>query len=104
MTMNGLFAKRNLLFAVCCIVALFIFFGPLKELTKFSHSQFYSHIWLIPFVSLYFFFTERKSIFSGGAPSLGLSRTGRGVLDDYSWKAGVPLIIAGAVLFLIGRK
>ncbi|MBN2688289.1 MAG: archaeosortase/exosortase family protein [Deltaproteobacteria bacterium] len=103
--MSGLSERRNLLFAVCCIVALFIFFGPLEELTKFSiHSQFYSHIWLIPFVSLYFFFTERKKIFSDGALSSGLSRTGRGVLADYSWKAGVPLIIAGAVLFLIGRK
>ena len=105
MTMNGLLDRRNLLFVLCCIVALFMFFGPLKDLTNFSiHSQFYSHIWLIPFVSLYFFFTERKRIFSDVTPSPGPSRMGRGVLADYSWEAGVPVIIAGAVLFLIGRN
>lgn len=42
-----------------------MFFQPLKELTRFSlRSNFYSHIWLIPFVSLYFAVVERKKIFS----------------------------------------
>lgn len=67
-----------------------MFYGPLRDLTQFSfRSQFYSHVWLIPLVSVYFFFTERKLIF----------------LDfEYSWIAGVSLIITGIVLYLIGSN
>lgn len=93
------------MFAVFCIVALFMFFGPLKELTNFSiHSRFYSHIWLIPFASLYFFFTERKRIFSDVVPSPNPSHKGRGMLYGYAWKVGVPVIMAGVILFFIGRN
>lgn len=103
MTRSGLFDRKNLLFAACCMVALLMFFGPLKELTKFSiHSHFYSHIWLVPLVSLFFFFTDRKRIFSDVSPSPNPSHKGRGMLYDYDWKAGMPVILAGVALFLIG--
>ena len=90
MDIKGYFDKRNLAFLVCGVVAIFMFYEPLKELTKFSfHSMFYSHIWLIPLVSAFFMFTERKAIFSD---------------LKYSYRGGISLLIIGTILYLLGRK
>jgi len=57
--------KATLLFVFFSLISLLMFFQPLRELTRFSlGSPYYSHIWLIPFVSLFFLITERKRIFS----------------------------------------
>jgi len=90
MDIKGYFDKRNFVFLVCSVVAIFMFYVPLKELTKFSlHSMFYSHIWLIPLVSAFFMFTERKAIFSD---------------LKYSYRGGILLLIIGSILYLLGRK
>ena len=90
MDIKGYFDKRNLVFLACGVVATFMFYEPLKELTKFSlHSMFYSHIWLIPLVSAFFMFTERKAIFSD---------------SKYSYRGGISLLIIGTILYLLGRK
>jgi len=90
MDIKGYFDKRNFFFLACGVVATFMFYEPLKELTKFSlHSMFYSHIWLIPLVSAFFMFTERKAIFSD---------------LKYSYRGGILLLIIGTILYLLGRK
>jgi len=90
MDIKGYFDKRNLVFLACGVVATFMFYEPLKELTKFSlHSMFYSHIWLIPLVSAFFMFTERKAIFSN---------------LKYSYRGGISLLIIGTILYFLGRK
>ena len=90
MTIKRLSDKRNLLFLACCVVAVFMFYEPLKELTKFSlHSMFYSHIPLIPLVSAFFMFTQRKTIFSN---------------LKYSYGGGVSFLVIGAILYFLGGK
>lgn len=82
--------KRNVLFLACSLVAVFMFYKPLGELTRFSiHSMFYSHIWLVPLVSVFFLVTERKKIFQNVA---------------YSYKGGIPLMIAGIIVYLLSRN
>lgn len=85
-----MFNKRNLLFLACCFVALLMFYEPLKDLTRFSiHSMYYSHIWLVPLVSMFFLFTERKTIFHN---------------QDYSVRAGIPVIIISIFVYVLYRK
>ena len=82
--------KRNLLFLACAVVAFFMFYKPLGELTRFSiHSMFYSHIWLVPLVSIFFLFTERKKIFQN---------------VDYSYRGGLPLVITGIMVYILSRN
>ena len=67
-----------------------MFYEPLRELTKFSvHSMFYSHIWLIPFVSVFFMFTGRKKIFAN---------------LKYSYREGISILITGGIFYLLGRN
>lgn len=73
----------SLLFA---IVAVFLTYQPLRSLMSAGRSDYYSHILLIPFVSAYFLFLERKKI---------LPATG------YSWKAGAPVIAAGLLAYVL---
>ena len=90
MNIKELFGKRNFLFLSCGVVAIFMFYVPLRDLTKFSfHSQFYSHITLIPLVSIYFILLGRKAIFSK---------------LQYSYNTGIPLIIIGVILYFVGRS
>lgn len=73
----------SLLFAV---VAILLAYQPLRSLMSSGRSDYYSHILLIPFVTAYFLFVERKRI---------LSDTG------YSWKIGTPLIAAGLLAYIL---
>jgi len=83
-------SKRTLLFLACTLAAFFMFYKPLGELTRFSiHSMFYSHIWLVPLVSIFFLFTERKTIFQ---------------TVEYSYVSGIPLVIAGIIVYLASRN
>jgi len=80
---------RNLFFIFFNIMALIIFYTPVKELITLSfHEETYSHIVLIPLISGYFIYSKRKTIFA---------KTG------YSFTAGSILIIIGIILYLLGR-
>jgi len=88
MTIKG--SKRTLLFLASTLVATFMFYKPLGALTRFSiHSMFYSHIWLVPLVSVFFLVTERKKIFQN---------------VTYSYRGGIPLVIAGTIVYLASRN
>jgi len=90
MDMKEYLNKRNLLFAACSVLALLMFYEPLKDLTKFSlHSMYYSHIWLIPLVSVFFLFTERKTIFNN---------------LDYSLRVSIPVFAISILCYLLGRN
>ena len=74
-----------LMLAFACI-AILLAYQPLRSLMSAGRSDYYSHILLIPFVSAYFFYIERKKI---------LRNTG------YSWKAGLPLLAAGLLAYVL---
>jgi exosortase len=79
---------RNTGFLLYNIVVLIIFYGPMSELIISSfQNELYSHVILIPFVSGYFIFSERKTIFSD---------------IEYKFTPGIVLILAGSILCLIG--
>lgn len=81
---------RNISFLVFNIIGLFLFYEPLKELIGLSfHEELYSHIPLIPLVSLYFICLNRKMVSSN---------------VTYSYQTGVPVVVAGALFYLLGRS
>ena len=74
----------------CGIIAagILIFLNPLTQLANLSFkSELYSHFFLIPAISLYFFFTNRKIIFSDFKPQ---------------WATGFKVILAGIIFYTIG--
>ncbi len=80
--------RRNVYFLLFNIIALVVFYAPMKDLIALSFNKaVYSHIILIPLVSGYFMYSERKIIFSS---------------MQYSFTYGTILIIAGIILYLIG--
>jgi len=79
--------QRSVLFAMFAGALLLLFFSHLQQLILFSFSQeHYSHIVLIPFVSLYLFFGDRKQVFSR---------------VHYSTRTGVTLVVAGILIYLV---
>jgi exosortase len=81
--------QRNAFFLLFFVLALLMAYAPIKALyTSSINSEYYSHIVLIPLVSIYLFYQERKFIFSEQKYSLG---------------AGTPLLLMGALLYLGGR-
>jgi exosortase len=82
--------SRNLSFLFFNIITLVTFYAPMKELVLTSfHNELYSHIILIPLVSSYLIFSRRKTVFSE---------------VKYSYIAGIVLITAGTLLYLVGRN
>jgi exosortase len=80
--------KRGSLFGGLFVIGLVLFNVPLGQLFSLStHNQLYSHIPLIPLVSVYFFFIERKGIFSD---------------TGYCVQVGIPLVLLGLLLYLFG--
>ena len=80
--------KRGVLFGGLFVTALVLFNLPLRQLFGLStHDELYSHIPLIPLVSLYFFFVERKRIFFD---------------TRYSFQIGIPLVVLGLASYLFG--
>ncbi|GBE04608.1 transmembrane exosortase [bacterium BMS3Abin10] len=82
---------RNFLFFFFNIVTIVIFYIPLKELfaLSLSYDPTYSHIPLIPLISAYLIYSERKKIFSD---------------VENSFFAGSIFIIIGIALSLTGRS
>lgn len=81
--------KRNLLFCGFILIAVLMCYMPLKNLlSTSSNREYYSHILLIPFVSVYLLYIKRKEIYSD---------------KSYSFGAGGALILIGIILYAIGQ-
>ena len=80
--------KRNVLFLSLTIGAVGMIYTPLRGLlANPTRSEYYSHILLIPLVSGFFLYVGRKEIFSN---------------LKYSYSSGIPLIIIGVLLYVLG--
>ena len=81
---------RHLYFIIYIILLLALYFVPVKALATLSlNSELYSHFMLIPVVSLYFFITDRKTIFL---------KTG------YSFGFCLPVVAAGLLFYWLGKS
>lgn len=81
--------KRNILFISFSILSLLIFHTPLRELLGLAfHKRLYSYMMLVPFVSGYFIFLNRRQI---------------RLQADYSFKIGIVLLMIGISLFFVGE-
>ena len=84
----SLINKRNILFLLLSIGAVGMIYTPLRGLlANPTRSEYYSHILLIPQVSGFFLYMGRKEIFSN---------------LKYSYNIGIPLLIIGVLLYMIG--
>ncbi len=86
-TLPGLSA-RNILFMAFNIAFAGIYRDAFALMYGFTESELYSHIVLIPFVSAYFFYSERKTIFTG---------------LSYGAYSGGLLALTGLALFIFGK-
>ena len=80
--------KRFLMFMGFSLAALALVFEPLRDLmNSATRSDYYSHIILIPLVTSYLFYQERREIFKTNPPS---------------YLPGGILILGGMALYLLG--
>jgi exosortase len=83
-------AGRNLWLSLFWGFALILFWPPLSTLVRLSfHDEKYSHIVVIPLISMCLVYLERKKIFLG---------------SRYCPATGVPLLLLGAILYGIALK
>jgi exosortase len=88
--MKKYLTKRNILFAVFIGLVLVLFGESLNEMAGLTlHSELYSHIPLVPLISLFLLYVERKEIKT--EPS-------------YSFKIGSLLALAGLCFLIIGKQ
>lgn len=80
--------QRNAIFLSLSIVALLMAYGPIKAFYKTPMGGYYTHIALIPLVSLYLLYLKHKEITSAAR---------------YSIPAGLPVLIAAGALFFASR-
>jgi exosortase len=81
--------QRNVMFLLFFVLAFFVAYAPIKAIyTSSVNSGYYSHIVLIPLVSIYLVFLNRKVIFSQ---------------VKYSFSAGLPTLLIGVLLYFTGR-
>jgi exosortase len=78
---------RNIVFLLFTAVALIMAYSPVKALYSSDKSEYYSHIALIPLVSIYLIYIKRKEIFAN---------------VNYSFIMGIPILLLGTALFLGG--
>ncbi len=84
------FNKRNLLYGGFIIAALLMIYTPLKDLLDTAaNREYYSHILLIPFVSIYLIYLKRKEIYSDKV---------------YSFGVGASVMLIGIILYAAGRS
>jgi exosortase len=87
--------RRNALFVLFCALAFVMAYLSIKTLYyASSNREYYSHIVLIPLVSLYLLYQERRDIFKDGHGEHA---------PRYDWKVGAPLLLVGALLFFGGQ-
>ena len=81
---------RHLYFVIYILLLGALYLVPLKVLGKLSFdSNLYSHFMLIPAVSLYFLFMERKTIFRRAGYSFGIA---------------LPIVAAGLLFYWLGKS
>ncbi len=83
-------AGRNIYFILFFILSLIWFRGPLSALVAFSFQyEHYSHIVLMPLVSVGLIYLERRKIFSN---------------IRYGFGVGTVLLILGMIVYWLGKK
>ncbi len=80
--------KRNVLFLFLAVIAFLAACGPVRAFYKSPMGGYYTHIALIPLVSLYLLYLKHKDITACAAYCLPL---------------GLPVMIAGAALYVASR-
>jgi len=78
---------RNIVFLLFAAVALIMAYTPIRALYSSNKSEYYSHIALIPLVSIYLIYIKRKEIFAQ---------------VNYLFVVGIPVLLLGIALFLGG--
>jgi exosortase len=78
---------RNIVFFLFTSVALIMAYSPVKALYSSDKSEYYSHIALIPLVSIYLIYIKQKEIFAK---------------VNYLFVVGLPVLFLGIALFLGG--
>ena len=78
---------RNIVFLLFAALALIMAYTPIKALYSSNKSEYYSHIALIPLVSIYLVYINRKEIFAK---------------VNYLFVLGIPVLLLGIALFLGG--
>ena len=78
---------RNIVFLLFAALALIMAYTPIKALYFSNKSEYYSHIALIPLVSIYLVYINRKEIFAK---------------VNYLFVLGIPVLLLGIALFLGG--
>ena len=106
--------RRHLIFLLFFVLSFLMAYGPIKALyDSSSQREYYSHIVLIPLVSIYLVFQKRKLIFAereGVAPENSEDakdaegKAGRGAQSPRNDRiVGIALLLAGALTYLVGR-
>lgn len=80
--------RRTALFLILAFIAFILVYAPIKAFYATPMGGYYTHIVLIPLVSLYLVYLKRKDILN---------------LQAYSLAAGLPVMLAGLVLFFGSR-
>jgi exosortase len=78
---------RNIVFLLFTALALIVAYTPIRALYSSNKSEYYSHIALIPLVSIYLIYIKRKEIFAK---------------VNYLFAVGIPVVLLGVALFLSG--
>jgi exosortase len=78
---------RNIVFLLFAALALIMAYTPIKALYSSNKSEYYSHIALIPLVSIYLVYINREEIFAK---------------VNYLFVVGIPVLLLGIALFLGG--
>ena len=80
---------KCIIFSSMFVLAGIVSYFPVLTLFQIDlHGEYYSHIILIPFISAYFIYDNRKSIISD---------------YRYSFSAGIPVMITAVLLFFAGQ-
>ena len=92
--------RKHLIFFLFCVLAFLMAYAPIKALyDSASQREYYSHIVLIPLVSIYLVFQKRKLVFSERE-----NTEGRGAHSPRNDRiAGISLLLAGVLLYFVGR-
>jgi exosortase len=83
------------MFVLFCALAFIMAYLSIKALYySSSKREYYSHIVLIPLVSMYLLYQERRAILKDSRGQYA---------PRYDWKVGAPLLLVGALLFFGGQ-
>ena len=80
--------KKNVLFFLFCALAVLMSYSPVRALYSSDKSEYYSHIALIPLVTIYLIFQNRKEIFAR---------------QNYSFFKGIIFLLIGVALYIFGK-